>query len=59
VCESLLQEKENQRRNNKGTSKKDLSTIIFILQYMLTRLSRPEYTAKLLGAKVCVCVCMR
>lgn len=55
VCESLLQEKEHQM--GKTIAKKDLTTMVFVLQYMLTRLSvslanRPEYSCKLMGAKV-------
>ena len=58
MCEALLSEK-NRTVLTKETemTKADLKTIIFVLQYMLSRLSisianKPEYCNKLLGAKV-------
>ena len=57
VCEALLQEKDLQQKTKKVTTKTDLNTMVFVLQYMLTRLSvslanKPEYSCKLMGAKV-------
>ncbi len=58
VCEALLQEKRRKYEQlHVVMTETDLRTIIFILEYMLNRLSvsianKPDYCRRLLGAKV-------
>ncbi len=58
MCEALLQaKKEKYEQPGVEMSEADLNTIVFILEYMLTRLSisianKPDYCKRLLGAKV-------
>lgn len=58
VCEAILHEKKKKAiQPEVEMTSADLNTVIFILQYMLTRLrvsigNKPEYYNRLLGAKV-------
>ena len=58
MCEALLQaKKEKYEQPGSEMLEADLNTIVFILEYMLTRLSipiatKPDYCRRLLGAKV-------
>lgn len=58
MCEALLNEKKKKYEQlNAELLEVDLNTIIFILQYVLTRLSvsianKSDYCRRLLGAKV-------
>ena len=58
VCEALLQEKKRKYEQQKvEMTETDLKTIIFVLEYMLSRLSisianKSDYRRRLLGAKV-------
>lgn len=61
VCEALLGEKMTALKMGAEVTEVDLKTMVFVLQYMLTRLSvsltsKNEYSNILLGVKVHVLV---